>query len=121
MLAFEVYINGKKQCTAGIAGPAVLTAAVCWVLRNPAQRRLRRKELNLGVGGLVSRSDEHLEWLQRDLQSGDEVTIRILETARVDKPRKRRRIRATTAQIRQRKQAHLKRLAKELGWKIQTK
>jgi len=121
MLAFEIYINGEKKCTAGIAGPAVLTAVVTWVLRSPAERRLRRKELNLGVGGLVSHSDEFRDWLQRDLRVGDEVTVRIIETATVDKPRKRRRIRATPAQIRQRKQAHLKRLAKELGWKIQTK
>jgi hypothetical protein len=99
----------------------VLTAAVCWVLRNPAERRLRRKELNFGVGGMVSRSDEFRDWLQRDLRVGDEVTVRIIETATVDKPTKRRRVRATPAQIRRRKQAHLKRLAKELGWKLQTK
>jgi len=121
MVAFEVYINGKKKCTAGIAGPAVLTAAVTWVLRNPAARHLRRKEMNLGVGGMVSRSDEFRDWVQRDLRVGDEVTIRIIESATVDKPKKRRRLRATPAQIRQHKQAHLKRLAKELGWKIQTK
>src|SRR5215468_6357800 len=118
MLAFEVYINGKKKCRAGIAGPAALSAVVGWVLRNPKERRLRRKELNLGVGGLVSGSDEFREWLERDLRVGDEVTIRIIETATVDKPRKRRRMRATPAVIRRNKQAHLKRLAKELGWKI---
>jgi hypothetical protein len=121
MIAFEVYINGKRECTAGIAGPAVLTAAVCWVLRHPAARGLRRKELSLGVGGLASRSDEFRDWSQRGLRVGDEVIVRIIETARVDKPKKRRRMRATPAQIRRRKQAHLKRLAKELGWKIQTK
>ena len=120
MIAFEVYINGKKQCRAGIAGPCVLTAALTWVLRTPAERRLRRKELNLGIGGLVSRSDQFLEWLQRALRPGDEVTVRIVEAAMVDKPKKRRRVRATPAQIRRRKQLHLRRLAKELGWKIQT-
>src|SRR5262249_25236336 len=45
MIAFEVQINGQQKCTAGIAGPRVLTAALTWVLRNPAERRLRRKEL----------------------------------------------------------------------------
>ena len=119
MLAFEVYINGKKRCTAGIRGPCVLTAALCWVLREPRSRRGKQKELNLGVGGLVSDSDEHLEWLSRDVQPGDEVTIRIIEAANVDKPKKRRRWRATPAQIKLRKQAYIRRLAKELGWKIQ--
>lgn len=121
MLAYEVYINGQKKCTAGISGPCVLTACLSWVLREPSERKLKRKELNLGVGGLVSRSDEFLEWLQRDMQPGDEVTIRIIETAKVDKPKKRRRQRATPAQIKLRKQAHVRQLAKELGWKIQTK
>jgi hypothetical protein len=120
MLAFEILINGKKRCTAGISGPCVLTAALSWVLREPTSRRGKRKELNLGVCGLVSRSDEFLEWLQCDLQPGDEVTIRIVEVAKVDKPKKRRRQRATPTQIQRRKQALIKRLAKELGWKIQT-
>jgi hypothetical protein len=93
---------------------------LCWVLREPKSRRGKRQELNLGVGGLVSRSDEFLEWLQRDLQPGDEVTIRIIEAAKVDKPKKRRRQRATPTQIQRRKQALIKRLAKELGWKVQT-
>jgi flagellar basal body L-ring protein FlgH len=93
---------------------------LCWVLREPKSRCGKRKELNLGVVGLVSRSDESLEWLQRDLQPGDEVTIRIIEAAKVDKPQKRRRQRATATQIQLRKQALIKRLAKELGWKVQT-
>jgi hypothetical protein len=119
MLAFEVYINGKKRCTAGIRGPCVLTAALCWVLREPGSRR-KRQELNLGVGGLNGRSDEDLQWLQRDLQRGDEVTIRIIEAAQVDNPKTRRRRRATPAQITHRKQDLVRRLAKEVGWKIQT-
>jgi hypothetical protein len=73
------------------------------------------------VGGLTSRSDEDIQWLQRELQRGDEVTIRIIDAAKVDKPKTRRRLRATPAQVRNRKQAFARRLAKELGWKIQTK
>src|SRR5262245_44406750 len=121
MIAFEVYINGKKRCTAGIAVPCVLTAALSWVLRNPAVRGLRSKGMLFGVGGLIRRSDPHLDWSQADLAPGEEVTARIVEATRVDKPKRRRRWRATPAQIRRRKQLHLRRLAKELGWKIQTK
>ena len=121
MVAFEVYINGKKRCTAGIRGPCALTASLIWALRGPMSRRGKRKELNLGVGGLVSRSDEFLDWLHRDLQPGDEVTIRIIEAAEVDKPKKKRMKRATPAQILRRTQAYVRRWAKELGWKIQTK
>ena len=119
MLAFEICINGNNRCTAGISGPCVLTACLSWILREPKSRRGKRKELKLGVGGLVSHSDEDLEWLSRDVQPGDEVTIRIIEAANVDKPKKRLRLRATPAQIKLRKQAYIQRLAKELGWKIQ--
>ncbi len=118
MLAFEVYINGKKKCTAGIRGPGVLTATLCWVFRESGSRR-KRQQLKLGVSGLISRSDEHPQWLQRDLQRRDEVTIRIIEATKVDKPKKRLRLRATPAQIKHRKQAIVQRLAKEFGWKIQ--
>ena len=97
----------------------MLTAALCWVFREPKSGPRKRKELNLGVSGLVSRSDEFLEWLQCDVEPGDEVTIRIIEAAKVDQPKKRRRQRATPAQIQARKQAVIRRLAKELGWKIQ--
>lgn len=120
MLAFEIYINGRKRCTAGIRGPCVLTAVLSWILRERASRGRKRKELHLGVGGLVSHSDEFLQWWQRDVRPGDEVSIRIIEATKVDKPRKTWRKRATPAQIKQRKQAYVRRLAKELGWKIQT-
>jgi len=121
MLAFEIYINGKKRCTAGIQGPCVLTACLSWVLREPQSRHAKRKELNLGVGGLVTPSGGYLDWFQRDLQPGDEVTIRIIETIKVDKPKRKQLKRATKAQIKRRKQALVRRLAKEVGWSIQTK
>jgi hypothetical protein len=121
MLAFEVYINSKKRCTAGISGPCVLTACLSWVLREPKSRRGKRKELNLGVGGLVSRSDEDLEWLERAMQLGDEITIRIVEVRAADAPKKRRRDRATPAQVLRQKKAFLRRMAKEFGWKLVTR
>jgi flagellar basal body L-ring protein FlgH len=120
MLAFEIQINGKKRCTAGLGKPGVLTAALSWVLRTPEGRRRQSEELNLGVCGLVSRSDEDLVWLQRAMRLGDEVTIRIVEVADADTPKKRRRDRATPAQILRRRKAFLRRLAKEFGWKIVT-
>ncbi len=45
------------------------------VLREHASRSRKRKELILGVSGLVSRSDEFLDWLQRDLQPGGSYAI----------------------------------------------
>jgi hypothetical protein len=121
MLAFEIHINGKKRCTAGLGQPGVVTAALTWVLRAPQGRRRQRAELNFGVSGLVSRSDEDLEWLERAMQLGDEITIRIVEVRTADAPKKRRRDRATPAQVLRRKKAFLLKMAKELGWKLVTR
>jgi hypothetical protein len=119
MIAFEVFINGRKKCTAGISGPGVLTATMSWILREPGERRGKRKELNLGIGGLAGRN-RFLEWLSYKPKPGDEVTIRIVKATKVDKPKTSRMKLATPAKIKLRKQAHVRRLAKELGWKIQT-
>jgi hypothetical protein len=118
MLAFEIHINGKKRCVAGIGKPGVVSTVLSWVLRAPEGRGRQSEELSLGVGGLVSRSDEDLVWLQRDMRLGDEVTIRIVEVRAADKPKKRRRDRATPAQILRRRKAFLRKMAKEFGWKI---
>jgi hypothetical protein len=120
MLAFEIHINGKKRCVAGIGKPGVISTALSWVLREPEGRGRRSEKLELGVAGLISRTDEDLVWLQRAMRLGDEVTIRIIEVAAADTPKKRRRDRATPAQILRRKKTFLRRLAKEFGWKIVT-
>jgi hypothetical protein len=121
MLAFEIHINGKKRCIAGMDKPGVVTAALSWVLRAPEGRRRPREELSLGVGGLVSHSDEDLVWLERAMQLGDEITIRIVEVRAADAPKKRRRDRATPAQVLRRKKAFLRKMAKEFGWKLVTR
>jgi hypothetical protein len=121
MLAFEIHVNGKKRCIAGIGQPGVLTAALSLVFRAPEGRRRQSEELNLGVGGLVSRSDEDLVWLQRAMQLGDGITIRIVEVRAADTPKKRQRDRATPAQVLRRKKAFLRRMAKEFGWKLVTR
>jgi hypothetical protein len=48
MRAFEVSLNGKKLCLAGIGDDGVLTAIVDWVTGRD------RADLFLEVGGLVS-------------------------------------------------------------------
>src|SRR5262245_56012612 len=89
MIAFEVCLNKRKKCTAGIRGRGVLSAILTWAEYKPADRRASRKELCLTIGGLASKAEEHLQWLNRDLQPGDEVTIRVINCSRVDAPKKR--------------------------------
>lgn len=84
MRAFEVYLNGKKLCLAGIGNDGVLTTIVNWVARKG------RGDLFLEVGGLVSSADEHVAWInQKPLRVGDQLRIKLVETSSVDEPTKR--------------------------------
>ena len=96
MLAFRVSLNRKRVATTGIAGPHVLSAIVASVLRSQDDRlkwkhpsRFTRKELDLDLGGMISRADgtkEHVRWAHLTLKIGDTVTIKIVDSDRVDDP-----------------------------------
>ena len=69
------------------------------------------------MNGPDSKRDEHLKWLEGELAVGDEIVIRILETPKSDPPKKRE----PTGGDRPAKEVMVRRIAKELGWKISTK
>lgn len=119
MIAFEVHLNGEKLCTAGIGEPGVLFCIVTWVLREGDVRPGEKEALGLQLGGLISRTQQNLDWLHRPLRDGDEVSIRIVDTDKTDTPR----MRPVESPVKRRRQqkAYVRRLAKEFGWKIQTK
>ena len=51
-------------------------------------------ELEIRAGGLISKSGhdkEHLDWLEHDLKSGDEILIRIIDSSQPSAPTSRRR------------------------------
>jgi hypothetical protein len=86
MLAFEISLNGKKLCVAGIGDHGVLVAGVDWVVKG------EEGDLFLSVSGLVSPADEHVDWIsQEQLKVDDEVRVRIVETTQPDEPAKRYR------------------------------
>jgi hypothetical protein len=101
MICFDVYINGERICRAGVdADHGVLSSILTWVRRDldqfpPETRdRVDREELSLNVAGHISLGDrdfEHLEWVKRPLSPGDDVSIRILDTAPADEPARVRR------------------------------
>jgi hypothetical protein len=123
MPVFHVYLNGKKVSTAGVGELGVLSAHVTWV-RRKGEHTLTKKpdsveeELTLEVGGLVIPKEEHVRWLDRNLKTGDEVTIRVGEAAAVDRPRSRKR-RDHSKELRSQKR-YVREMAKRFGWKIKT-
>jgi len=97
MIAFEVSLNGKRICTAGVHDLGVLSAILTWVRRRPAHGRDRttiEEELTAEAGGLHHDSagrGEHLRWVHRALKVGDRVAVRVIDTTRLDEPAERYR------------------------------
>jgi hypothetical protein len=112
MIAFKVYVNGKKRCVAGIGDDGVLAAIVNSV------RRKGKDDLALEMGGLISHTLEHVKWLQQEhLRVGDRIKLEIIETDSVDEPVKRYRTDPRKEVAAQK--SYVRRTAKHLGWKIQ--
>jgi len=91
MIAFEILLNGEPQCIAGVGDLGVISAIICWVRRKalPAGTVIpdwEPEELSLDVGGIDSHTDEHLKWIKRAIAVGDEITLRVFETDRIDPP-----------------------------------
>jgi hypothetical protein len=94
MRAFEITVNGKTLCVAGVGDEGVLSAVVDWTV-SPKQG-----DLSLTVGGLIG-SSEHVSWIRREpLALGDEVRVRIVEVSQADEATHRQRNRPGPARNR---------------------
>lgn len=112
MRAFEVYLNGKRLCLAGIGDDGVLNTMVDHgVGKGWNQQTLR-------VGGLINATQEHVIWSRRRLKIGDEVRVKIVETASIDRPKER--IRIDPKEDLKRQKQYVRDLAKKFGWKLTT-
>lgn len=98
-LRYELLVNGEKVAVAGVNEYGVLSGIVSWVKRSPAnitaELRARKgfdeaaflKEVcEVTVTGLDSSNQHHVQWAQRALMPGDEVTFRILPQGEFDAP-----------------------------------
>jgi len=94
MRAFEIIVNGKTLCVAGVGDEGVLSAVVDWIV-SPKQG-----DLSLTVGGLIG-SSEHVNWIRREpLALDDEVRVRIVEVSQADEPTHRQRNRPDSSRNR---------------------
>jgi hypothetical protein len=112
MIGFQIYVNGKKLHTTGIGDHGVLSS----ILSLACRRQEAEDELRLSIGGLYSDTREHVEWEAPDVQVGDEVTIRIIETNEVDSPTKRKP--HNPEKDLKSQQDYVRAMAKRLGWSI---
>jgi hypothetical protein len=86
MKAFDVRVNGKRLCVAGIGDDGVLNTMIDHLAGHG------RNEVRLTVGGLLSPTEEHLRWEHLSLNVGDKVEVQIFETETVDDPKDRFRV-----------------------------
>lgn len=112
MRAFEVYLNGKRLCLAGIGEDGVLNTMVDHVSGHG------RNELYLQVGGLISPTMEHVLWRNQRLKTGDEVRVKIIESTSTDRPKQSHR-RDPKEELRAQKK-YVREMARKLGWKVTT-
>jgi hypothetical protein len=82
MKAFVVTVNGQRLCTAGIGPNGVLSAGIHWVGGGP--NRDAEGIFGFHVGGLDSRTSEHVDWTTPELKVGDSITLEIIEADEVD-------------------------------------
>ena len=114
MRAFEVFINHKRLCVAGIEDDGVLTAIVTF-----ATKKGVRDDLELHVGGLISPIRENVTWSNKPLNVGDEIRVKIVDTDITDSPRTRER--ENPAEDLKRQKDYVRAMARKLGWQIQSK
>ncbi|MGE5833979.1 MAG: hypothetical protein ACM4AI_05830 [Acidobacteriota bacterium] len=90
MKVFDVFLNDRKVCRAGVGDDGVLSAIVSWArLTGPAAKTARRlksppEETRLHVGGLAKNT--HRNWTNRNLKPGDRVTVAITTARSFDPP-----------------------------------
>ncbi|BAY85729.1 hypothetical protein NIES267_52300 [Calothrix parasitica NIES-267] len=86
MIGFEIWLNEKYICTAGIQQNGSLSAITHWVKRTDSTSD---EELYLDVGGLsddLEANHVYLKWVNRQLTIGDEINIKIVQVPEVNKP-----------------------------------
>ena len=79
MKAFLVTVNGRKVALAGIGGNGVLSVHVALLSGKSGDK------LDMEVGGMHGSGDEAI-WPAPEIEVGDEINIKILETDAVDEP-----------------------------------
>ena len=90
MLAYQITINGERVVTAGVQ-QGVVSAIANWLYLPSGETPSATDEWHAGfsLAALDKLDSEHLKWLQLDVRVGDEIIIKLVETATVDEPTER--------------------------------
>lgn len=83
MLAFKVYVNKAKVCTAGMGElESILASLVC---RIDPDGRPDERRISFLVGGAADR--KFYKWVDYDMLVGHQIEIRIVDASKADPPK----------------------------------
>lgn len=116
MICFDIDLNGKRLCRAGVGESGTIYSSVLWVGGSPHSPKHRGRTnsgvLELGVTGALGSLERqvHRQWVERQLRPGDTVSIRIVNADSADRPRREQVIAtASTRELERRHYVRLKR------------
>jgi len=81
MICFEVWLNGKRVCVAGVGADGVLTTTMYGIVKEGAAQSVR-----VNVGGVDHSSEKRLAWLSQGLGLGDSLMVKVVDLAECDEP-----------------------------------
>ncbi len=84
MLAFEIYVNKVKVCTASLDDLEFVTATLSSSIDmdgRPDERKLR-----FSVGGMNVKHKRMYRWVHYQMQKGNRIEVRIVDAKKTDEP-----------------------------------
>jgi hypothetical protein len=79
MIAFEIFVNGRQVCVAG--GTSMFSAMLSYVDDGSPEANLNITGAQQEIGAM-----KIFHWLMSNLNIGDELQIRLIDTQKVDAP-----------------------------------
>lgn len=84
MKAFLVGVNRQRVCLAGVGSNGVMGITLQWTGGKALENGQLSDNLKLIVGGLNTATREHMHWETPAISTGDEITIKVVESETVD-------------------------------------
>ncbi len=87
MLVFEVFVNGKRACTAGVGEYGVMNSILSLVKKPRCRRKMWLDVGGVPLGG-ADGDRMHVGWIgMKPISIGDEIRIKVTEKDEVDPPK----------------------------------
>jgi hypothetical protein len=131
MTAFQVSINGKHKCLAGIDGKGLLQTNLVRMLQLPETVQLfsecergdvAREYVKINVAGVSFAGSElgnsHI-WADVELSVGDRIEVSIIESEIVDEPNESQQIEPNPSPNPEQDREYVRLMCKKWGWSIQ--